>query len=82
MNAGTPAEKILDMMSQLLRGITPVLHDVLLVRTTMLQSFDLYAPIGVEQRIRDAVKDVSTYEKCALVYNITFCARIHAQGNQ
>lgn len=60
MSSGTPAEKILDMMSQLLRGVSPSLQDVILVRTSLLQSFDLYAPIGMEQKIRDAVGDVSS----------------------
>lgn len=59
VNSGTPADRILDMMSQLLQGGTPSIQDVILVRTAMMKSFDLYAPIGVEQRIRDAVTDVS-----------------------
>ncbi|MEW5305805.1 MAG: hypothetical protein WDW36_008322 [Sanguina aurantia] len=57
-SSGTPADRILDMMSQLLRGVSPSLQDVILVRTAMMQSFDLYAPIGVEQNIRDAVHDI------------------------
>lgn len=63
-NSGTPADKILDMMSQLLSGITPSLQDVILVRTAMMQSFDLYAPIGMAQRILDTVADVSAGKRC------------------
>lgn len=60
ISSGTPAEKMLEMMSQLLRGLTPSIQDVILVRTALLQSFDLYTPIGMEERIRDVVSDVST----------------------
>ncbi|MEW5307541.1 MAG: hypothetical protein WDW36_009929 [Sanguina aurantia] len=56
-SSGTPADRILDMMSQLLRGVSPSLQDVILVKTDIMQSFDLYAPTGVEQNIRDAVHD-------------------------
>lgn len=72
-STGTPADKILDMMSQLLSGITPSLQDVILVRTAMMQSFDLYAPIGIAQRILATVADVSAgcafdlYQKICVV---------------
>lgn len=56
---GTPADKILDMMSQLLQGKSPPLQDIIMVRTALVQSYDLYAPVAVDQRIQDAVKDVS-----------------------
>lgn len=51
--------RILDMMTQLLAGVTPSLQDVILIRTAMMQSFDLYAPIGINERIFSTVVDVS-----------------------
>lgn len=46
------------MMTQLLAGVTPSLQDVILIRTAMMQSFDLYAPIGINERIFSTVADV------------------------
>lgn len=60
ISPGTPAETMLKIMSQLLRGLSPSLQDVILVRTALLQSFDLYTPIGMEKQIQDVVTDVST----------------------
>lgn len=57
LNARTPADTILDIMSQLLRGVNPSIQDVILVRTAMRQSFDLYAPMGLAQHLLEATKD-------------------------
>ncbi|MEW5305766.1 MAG: hypothetical protein WDW36_008285 [Sanguina aurantia] len=59
LDSGTPADKILDMMTQLLAGVTPSLQDVILIRTAMMQSFDLYAPIGINERIFSTVADAN-----------------------
>lgn len=57
LNARTPADTILDIMSQLLRGVNPCIQDVILVRTAMKQSFDLYAPMGLRQHLLEATTD-------------------------
>lgn len=54
---GSPAGAILDMMSQLLQGRSPPLQDIIMVRTALVQSYDLYAPIAVDRRIQAAVGD-------------------------
>lgn len=59
MDNRTPANTILDMTSLLLRGLTPLVQDVMLVRTAMMQSFDLYAPMGLEQHLLDSTKDAT-----------------------
>lgn len=65
VQGSTPADKILDVMSMFLVGKLPDLRDVVLIRTAILQSFDLHAPIDIEQHIMNAVPD--TTEAAALV---------------
>lgn len=59
VSSRTPAETIHDIMSQLLRGVIPSVQDVMLVRTAMLHSFDLYAPMGLKEHLLDASTDLS-----------------------
>ncbi|KAG2441900.1 hypothetical protein HXX76_003506 [Chlamydomonas incerta] len=53
----TPADLLLDMMSDLLEGFTPELCDVVFIRTALLRNMDLYTPIDVKNHIRGANLD-------------------------
>ncbi|MEW5301730.1 MAG: hypothetical protein WDW36_004570 [Sanguina aurantia] len=51
---GTPGDKMLDIIGLCLKNQAPDLQDLILVRTAILQNFDLRAPIGMGQQIIDA----------------------------
>ncbi|PNW71675.1 hypothetical protein CHLRE_16g664200v5 [Chlamydomonas reinhardtii] len=53
----TPADLLLDMMSDLLEGFTPELCDVVFIRTALLRNMDLYTPIDVKNHIKGANLD-------------------------
>jgi hypothetical protein len=61
LESGTPASKILSMVTGLLEGQLPSTQDALLVRTAILQAWDLYQPVGgwLEQQMAEQDLDVS-----------------------
>ena len=59
---GTPADKILGMVGDLLEGKTPSIQDALTIRTAILQSYNLYQPIDLREQMA-ATLDVSWFVK-------------------
>lgn len=59
--ADTPASKILSLVTGLLEGQLPSTQDALLVRTAILQAWDLYQPVGgwLEAQMAEQRLDVS-----------------------
>ena len=51
MHAGTPANKILSMMLDLLSGSMPSTQDILFVQSSVLQSLDIYRPVDVAKQL-------------------------------
>lgn len=57
--AGTPADLLLSMLSNMLLGLTPDLRDVELARTMLLRHADPYQPLNLDTQMREANLDVS-----------------------
>ncbi|PNH11652.1 Calcium/calmodulin-dependent 3',5'-cyclic nucleotide phosphodiesterase 1B [Tetrabaena socialis] len=58
MPADTPADLMLGMMAQLLAGAAPDLRDVILMRTVLTGSLDVYKPLDLRKHIRSTNLDV------------------------
>eukprot|EP00198_Chlamydomonas_reinhardtii_P013002 XP_001702339.1 3',5'-cyclic-nucleotide phosphodiesterase [Chlamydomonas reinhardtii] len=56
--AGTPADLLLSMLSNMLLGLTPDLRDVELARTMLLRHADPYQPLNLDTQMREANLDV------------------------
>lgn len=52
LDTETPADKLLGMMSSLLKGQAPALPDIIMLRTTLLRSADIYQPINIAMQLR------------------------------
>lgn len=50
--AETPADKLLGLLTCLLRGEPPSLPDIIMLRTTLMRSANIYQPINLAQQIR------------------------------
>ncbi|PNW75037.1 hypothetical protein CHLRE_12g499250v5 [Chlamydomonas reinhardtii] len=55
--AGTPADLLLSMLSNMLLGLTPDLRDVELARTMLLRHADPYQPLNLDTQMREANLD-------------------------
>ncbi|GIL62517.1 hypothetical protein Vafri_16725 [Volvox africanus] len=51
IDAGTPADKILSMMTDLLDGSPPSIQDILLVQSAILEAHDIYQPINLGKQL-------------------------------
>ncbi|GLI71323.1 hypothetical protein VaNZ11_016483 [Volvox africanus] len=51
IDAGTPADKILSMMTDLLDGSPPSIQDILLVQSAILEAHDIYLPINLGKQL-------------------------------
>lgn len=61
INSGTPADKMLLMMSDLLDGVIPSIQDILFIQSSILESLDIYRPMDVAKQLMQATTlDVST----------------------
>ncbi|KAJ9526981.1 hypothetical protein QJQ45_025308 [Haematococcus lacustris] len=76
--AGTPAEVILGIMEDNLMGRVPALPKVMLVKTTLQQSLDVYKPLrsALSERMRqnvdmDVVEGETMYTSCRATPNRT-----------
>lgn len=54
IDAGTPADKLLTMMTELLDGSLPNLQDILMVQSTILESRDIYQPFRLGKQLLEA----------------------------
>lgn len=62
---GTPADKMLGMMSDLLDGLLPSIQDILFIQSAVLESLDIYKPMNVEKQLMAAGNlDVSLQLSC------------------
>ena len=62
MPAGTPADKILSMISAMQCGSMPSLEDMFFVQSAILQSLDIYKPVDVaKQLLQTRSLDVSEW---------------------
>jgi hypothetical protein len=52
--AGTPADKLLAMMTELLDGSLPSLQDILLIQSTILESRNIYQPFRLGKQLLEA----------------------------
>jgi hypothetical protein len=62
IDANTPADKLLAMMSDLLDGSLPTVEDILLVQSSVLEGGDIYQPFRLGKQLlenRDLEEDVS-----------------------
>jgi hypothetical protein len=55
-SAGTPADKILHMMTELMDGSIPTITDILYVQSALLESHNIYQPLRVKQQIMQSDK--------------------------
>ena len=53
-HSGTPADKMLGMMSDLLDGSIPSIQDILFVQSAVLESLDIYKPMDVAKQLMQA----------------------------
>ena len=51
---GTPADKMLGMMSDLLDGTIPSIQDILFIQSAVLESLDIYKPMDVAKQLMQA----------------------------
>ena len=51
---GTPADKLLAMMTELMDGGLPNLQDILLIQSTILESRDIYQPFRLGKQLLEA----------------------------
>ncbi|KXZ47713.1 hypothetical protein GPECTOR_33g595 [Gonium pectorale] len=51
IDAGTPADKILSMMTDLLDGSPPSIQDILLVQSAILEAHDIYQPVNLGKQL-------------------------------
>lgn len=58
-SATTTADVLLNLLGELLEGITPDLRDIVLIRQQILQNMDIYQPLNLSSQLRDANLDVS-----------------------
>jgi len=49
--AGTPADKMLSMMAELLDGMVPSIQDILFVQSAVLESLDIYQPVNLGKQL-------------------------------
>ncbi|GBF94222.1 hypothetical protein Rsub_06492 [Raphidocelis subcapitata] len=54
IDAGTPADKLLAMMTELLDGSLPNLQDILTIQSTILESRDIYQPFRLGKQLMEA----------------------------
>ena len=54
IDAGTPADKLLAMMTELLDGGLPNLQDILLVQSTILEARDIYQPFRLGKQLMES----------------------------
>ncbi|KAI8469134.1 MAG: hypothetical protein J3K34DRAFT_386003 [Monoraphidium minutum] len=54
IDAGTPADKLLAMMTELLDGSLPNLQDILLIQSTILESRDIYQPFRLGKQLMES----------------------------
>jgi len=57
IDAGTPADKVLAMMSDLLDGSLPSIQDILFVQSAILESLDIYQPMDVGKQLMQSALD-------------------------
>ncbi|KAG2443897.1 hypothetical protein HXX76_002237 [Chlamydomonas incerta] len=50
----TPADLLMKMMGELLQGRTPELRDVVFIRTALLRNADVYQPLDLRGRLKEA----------------------------
>ncbi|GLC41501.1 hypothetical protein PLESTB_001004600 [Pleodorina starrii] len=50
----TTADVLLNLLGELLEGITPDLRDIVLIRQQILQNMDIYSPLNLCSQLRDA----------------------------
>ncbi|GIL58439.1 hypothetical protein Vafri_13575 [Volvox africanus] len=53
----TTADVLLNLLGELLEGITPDLRDIVLIRHQILQNMDIYQPLNLSSQLRDANLD-------------------------
>ncbi|KAG2443397.1 hypothetical protein HXX76_001757 [Chlamydomonas incerta] len=51
IDAGTPADKILAMMTDLLDGSPPTIQDILFVQSAILEAHDVYKPVNLGKQL-------------------------------
>jgi len=51
IDAGTPADKMLTMMAELLDGMVPSIQDILFVQSAVLESLDIYQPVNLGKQL-------------------------------
>jgi hypothetical protein len=56
----TTADVLLNLLGELLEGITPDLRDIVLILQQILQNMDIYSPLNLSSQLRDANLDVRT----------------------
>jgi hypothetical protein len=49
--AGTPADKILHMMTELIQGSLPSAPNILFIQSAILEGHNIYTPVNVKQQI-------------------------------
>jgi len=54
IDAGTPADKVLAMMTELLDGSLPCLEDILTVQSSILEGHDIYQPFRLGKQLLEA----------------------------
>lgn len=52
LDTETPADKLLSMMSSLLKGQQPTLPAIIMLRTTLMCRADIYQPINIAMQLR------------------------------
>ena len=52
--AGTPADKILLMMTELKEGSTPNIGDIFLIQSAIMECHNIYQPLRLKQQILES----------------------------
>jgi hypothetical protein len=68
--AGTPADKLLQMLTDLLDGTLPNLQDILLIQSSILEARDIYQP----WRLGKQLLETKELEVCWLALSASCCA--------
>ncbi|GLI61128.1 hypothetical protein VaNZ11_003403 [Volvox africanus] len=53
----TTADVLMNLLGELLEGITPDVRDIVLIRQQILQNMDIYQPLNLSSQLRDANLD-------------------------
>lgn len=70
--AGTPADKLLQMLTDLLDGTLPNLQDILLIQSSILEARDIYQPWRLGKQLLET-KDLEVSSAAYFVQLLSYC---------